>query len=710
MHVANRQNAGLKTGANPDEAILRGLRELPHPALRATLSHAREREHSFAPGGLGGRSSRVPSGWIQPRALVRPRTALLILLALRIFALDPTTASAHAAYDRSNPAANSIVPMAPARVEIWFTERLETSGTSAQLYNSSGQPVAGTASRLGDEPKQLILDLPGGLANGTYTVAWETLSADDGHPAQGYFAFTIGTEADVQQTVAPSVTTDSGAPQWMRTTSRWAALIGVAAATAIWPIWLFVFRPSFSPVWQAGPRLVDRTRRIAISALLLAFAGDLYALLVQAADLTTGTYLDRLQTVLTDTRYGRLWLLRIGLLLAYSVALLIAAWWWPQRRPGRTIVALLLALSLPLPISLNAHASAESTGRTVAIATNFVHLLAASVWIGGLFMLVGALVPSLRDLTARGRKVMLVRLLPRFSIIALTSWGVLIVTGLYQAWLEVGNLDGLLDTPYGRSLLIKLIILVPLLALAAFNLFVVTGRIRESPDSGSTVIWSKHLARAVSAEVVLVVILLLVVGRLTSLPPARGVLASRTSAIELSLQANDRTGTLTINPGAAGPNYYRLKLSGSAVPADSEALLRLNIPSQDIGEKEVKLTPVADGAFEGHGSELSIAGDWQITAIVRKVGEFQWQASTQTAIPAQAEPAPQPRPAWHFGTEGLLGLALIVAGVAGIVFALAAGRARLRLKISGIATCALIAGLLLLLQARTTTTTSATNG
>jgi copper transport protein len=547
--------------------------------------------------------------------------------------------------------------------------------------------------------------LPNGLGNGTYSVVWSTLSADDGHPAQGYFAFTIGTEADVQSVSTPTVSTSHGAPQWMRSSSRWAALLGLAAVVAIWPIWLFVLRPSYSPVWQAGPRLVHRAQRIAGIAFLFAFAGDFYALLVEAADLTNGTYVHRVQTLLTDTRYGELWILRIALLAAYSIALLIAAWWWPRHRPFRTIATLLIALALPLPFSLNAHASAETTGRASAIATDFVHLLAASIWIGGLFLLIGALIPSLRDLTPVGRRVVLTKVLPRFSTIALSAWGVLIVTGAYQAWLEVGNLDGLRNTSYGRTLLIKAAMLVPLLALAAFNLILVTKKIRSSKDAESTVAWTRRFIYAVGGEVVLVVLVLLVVGRLTSLPPARGVLALETVPIELPLTANGQNATLKVSPGAAGPNEYTLTLDGWSPPAGSEALVRLDYVPQDIGEKEVKLTAAANGTFTGTGSEFSLAGDWRISAIVRKIGDFQWQASSQTAIPDQPTRANQPGPAWHFGLSGLIGLVLLVIGIAGLVYAWSFARARLRLEIAGASVGALLVAALLLIGSHSTSST-----
>ena len=65
----------------------------------------------------------------------------------------------------------------------------------------------------------LVVALPAGLANGTYTVAWHNVSAADGHPKDGFFAFTIGTVADVGEAVA--VESDlGGPPAWLKTVSR----------------------------------------------------------------------------------------------------------------------------------------------------------------------------------------------------------------------------------------------------------------------------------------------------------------------------------------------------------------------------------------------------------------------------------------------------------------------------------------------------------
>jgi mono/diheme cytochrome c family protein len=284
---------------------------------------------------------------------------------------------------------------------------------------------------------------------------------------------------------------------------------------------------------------------------------------------------------------------------------------------------------------------------------------------------------------------------------------VLGITGLYSAWLQVGNLDGLRDTAYGTSLIWKLLLLLPVLLLAAFNLLVVSPRVKRGGDERATTRWSARFALAVGVELVIVIAVLFVVGRLTSQAPARETLAQEASQVALPLQAQDRTGTLTIAPAVSGPNHYRLDVSGDALPTDTEALVRLTPPGIQAGQKEVAMIRIGSNSFEAHGSELSINGDWQITVIVRKVGELQWQATTTLPIKATASTAALPRPAWRFSTSsGVAGLILLVGGLAALALGFSAGRTPLRKESAGLGVVALGVAAVLLLQGRTDATGS----
>ncbi len=647
-----------------------------------------------------------------PVTVLRPRAArrwplravplLVLLVDLVLQVLNPPAAGAHAFLKESDPPANALLSTAPAQVTLRFTEPLERAYSRAELYDQTGSVVPGAASRFVDDRYAMVVDLPAALPNGTYSVLWRTLSTADGHTAEGYVAFTVGTEADVRAVVPPApATTAGGPPDWVRAISRWLALLGLAATVAVWPTWLFVLRPAISPAWQLGPQLTRRVQGLTTAAVAFAVVGSVVALLVQAATTAGDAGLaSAVRTVLFETRYGTLWLVRLGLFLLFAAVLGGCAWWWPWRRPVAAGAALVLGALLPLPFSLIAHAAAQPVGRATSVAFDLLHLLAASLWVGGLFVLVGALAPTLHDLTPVGRRAVLARAIPRFSAIALVTWGVMTLTGVYSAWLQVGNLEALRETAYGRSLIIKLLLLVPLLALAAFNLLVVTRRIRRAEAAGAASAWSRRFVAAIVAESVLVVLVYLIVGRLVGQAPAREELGQTATRVAIPLEANGRPATLTLTPGTVGPNHYRLEVGVAPLPGEAEALLRVELPSHDTGQKQIELVRAAGNAFEGHGSELSITGDWEIQALVRRTSGGDWTARTTRAVGAISGTEGLPAPPWRFGPAGIAGLLLLTLGIAGLVIAWRAGRTPLRKESAGLAAVALVFGAILLLQAR----------
>jgi copper transport protein len=639
------------------------------------------------------------------------RAVVMVMLCIVAqLALPAGPVAAHAFLERSDPIANAVLPTAPQSISLIFTEPLETSYSRAELFDETGALVPGATATIGPEPRSMTVEIPPGLANGTYSLLWRTLSTVDGHTAQGYLPFTIGTEADVRIVASPAVETTAGAlPEWALSVARWLALLGMAAVAAVWPVWLIVVRPAISPAWQLGPKLTRRVRRYATGAFAFSLLANLGALVVQAvaisgpADLSNG-----LTTTLGDTRYGTWWLVRVGVLLVFAAVLLGTAWWWPWRRRPATVLALVASAALPLPFSMISHAGAEPAGQATAVAFDYVHLLGASLWAGGLLFLTVALAPTVRDLTAAGRRVVLGRALPRFSLLALISWGVMGFTGLYSSWLQVGNIPALTGTPYGQTLILKLILIVPLLALGAFNLAVVTRKLRAAESEEQVEGWSNHLVSALIAEAVIVTLLLGVVGMLIGTPPARQVMEQQAGSLRIALEAGGQTGTLVITPGTVGPNHYRLELgSGHEAhlrnPAVTDATLRLSLPERQTGQIDVPLIGAPSGGYEAHGSELAFPGDWQLQLTVRMPGQPDWVVATTEPISSSAAPAHIPAPPPLFGAAGVAALALLVLGIVGIAFALLGGTPVFRKEAAGLGAAAIIAGIVLLFQARLST-------
>ena len=250
---------------------------------------------------------------------------------------------------------------------------------------------------------------------------------------------------------------ESPAPQWMKTLSRWAALDGLVLLLAAWPVWSVVVRPSLGGVWRSGPGFLRRMKRYVLVATVFAIGGSLAALVVQSFAITDGSFLDKVLNTLGQTRYGRLWLVRIAMITLSALVLAGCGWWFVNRRRGEGVAAWTIAAALPIPFS--------------------VHLFAASLWIGGLAILAFVLLPGLRGLDPLHRRAVLVITIPRFSGLALISMAAIGVTGFYAGWLHVGNLTALQTTAYGQALIAKLAVLAVILGIAAVNLFVIERRL-----------------------------------------------------------------------------------------------------------------------------------------------------------------------------------------------------------------------------------------
>ena len=590
-----------------------------------------------------------------------------LLLGLIIAGGRPDQAAAHATLGSSDPPANEILSRSPGRVDLRFTEPVEEIYTKIILVDQNGAEIPGTSTVVdpGDATIARMV-IPDDLPRGTYSVVWRTLSAADGHRFSGYFAFTIGSSSDVQTVIPPSFSDSGGPPFWVEVLSRWFAFLTMSLLTGLWLTWVAVIRPALAPVWQVGPTVVTRVRRYALVAGLLYLVGSIGALLVQASGQSDGDLIGAINDTLVDTRWGRIWTLRLIVGALTTVVFLAAAWWWPRRRLLTLGGLLVLSALVPLPHALISHASAQNAGRGEAIFADYVHLLAMGLWIGGLGVIAATLTAS-GDLGPDGRKAFLVRLMPRFSAIAMTCWVALGLTGLYSGYLQIGSWSGLTDTPYGRALIYKLAILAAVLIVASINLLIVTRKIGTASTETAPG-WWRRFAALIALELIGVVAVLIFVGRMTSMEPARPILAERENQQSIAFTIGERSATLSMAPGTAGPNHFRLDIGGDPLPAKTEVSILLAPPVDMAGQKSVDLQRTTGNTFEAHSAEMSVVGDWGMTLTVSQVGAFQWSAELAHTA---AERKPGVRsisiPTWTLNGAGLIGFLALMAGVIGLI-------------------------------------------
>ncbi len=587
-----------------------------------------------------------------------------VLLLLLTF---PGEAGAHAALSRSEPTAGSVLAQSPVAIRLWFTEPLEQSYTGAELFDAAGEAVAGTSFAIAPEDPRLLVVMPPDLADGGYVVSWRTLSAADGHTLQGYFGFRVGDGA-TDEFVAPP--TDSSGVESARALTRGVALLGLAALIAIAPMMVGVLGPvaRMTPV-LTGAMLVP-LRRYALFAVTAALLGSVVALGAQAAAVVPDESLAvAMWTTLTETRYGQLWMLRLALLSLCSVTVALALWgreFW--RRPA-ALAGSGLAIAAPLPFSLLSHAAAQQEGRAAAIAADTLHLLAASVWVGGLFMLALVLLPALRPLPVGQRWQVLRTVFAQFSAIGLAAWAVLILSGLYATWLQVGTPAAIWETSYGQTLLLKAALLLPVLALAAFHLGL--GRSKSK-------VRGNRLGVTLVIEALLVVGVMLVVGRLIGLEPAREALMGRTPPqivvpLAFATPEEARDGRLIISPGATGSNTFTLEIDGPPLPGGTEGVLRFALADRALGAQELLLPAAGQNQFRADGSELALSGAWRIEAVVRAIGAFSWSSQVIVRVDESPPPVPPVNPSPRFAPMGIIGMIAIVIGIAALAAVVSRG-------------------------------------
>jgi methionine-rich copper-binding protein CopC len=122
---------------------------------------------------------------------------LYLLLLLGAFVLGGV-ARAHGDIERSEPAAEAVIPVAPAEVHIWFNQELfRREGVNViEVSGPDGTRVDGGDTQIDDDDrKHAFVSLRPELPPGLYMVSWRNLSAEDGHEGSGEFSFTVESAA-----------------------------------------------------------------------------------------------------------------------------------------------------------------------------------------------------------------------------------------------------------------------------------------------------------------------------------------------------------------------------------------------------------------------------------------------------------------------------------------------------------------------------------
>jgi copper transport protein len=664
------------------------------------------------------------------------RDVIASVLALLATCILAGSVVAHALLVRSTPEANAELAQAPATIEMWFSEPLESGLSTARVLDSSGRKIP-TGAALVDPSDHMHMTLPlGELKPGIYTVAYKTLSQVDGHEWFGSFPFTL-LNPDGSRPLGTAASVDgetrSETPTPAQVASRWLSLLGsiLFLGAPLFQRVVVVRKPSRTPeslaFEQRCAALVVKAIGVAAVAVV---AGSWLLAAIQATQLENIALLPRL---IYGTRVGALALARQALVVA---GLLVALWLtqaWPLRGrlrnmfvvaavaeaillllvllsalqgeatlaiitlPAIGIVAgltlrarrrshaaasrlweglLFLGLVALLTVSSGSHAGAVR-GSFWAVLGDYVHLLAAAAWIGGLLLLPILVLQVRRSPETRDRRA-LWSFVPRYSYLASFAVFLLIVTGVFNSLVEFPSVSSLFTTAYGRALIIKLLLMALVLGIAFLNNRLVHRRSNRPRNDAELL----RFNRQVGLEAMVSLALMFSVAVFVQTQPPGSLAAATPFQPDLPFNdivpADDLNVHVQVTPNRPGENRFWVHLyhtDGSPIGEVQLVRLVFNYRDAELGQANADLNPLGQDTFGLEGTYVNQSGLWDVSVYVRRRGMDDALADLRLDVPAPreattTEPASDPlqNPIPALPIDGLLGGMLIVVGVIPLIW------------------------------------------
>ncbi|MCJ7672099.1 MAG: copper resistance protein CopC/CopD [Acidimicrobiia bacterium] len=581
------------------------------------------------------------------------RGLAVLVLAGGVLVAGASPAFAHAELVESDPAPGAVLAKSPAAIALNFTETVQVENGGVRLFDADGDRVDQGAVEVSGSTVRAPVPK---LDDGSYVVTWRALSGDS-HPIQGAFTFQVGEGVGPGATsrevtgLADRLLGEQGGDKIV------GAMYGIVRGLVFAGLALLIGGAVFAAAISPRARRSRRARAIVGVGWVVTLVASIVGLLIYGP-YVSGLGLGEMfsTSLLGDTvgeRFGQIWLVRIVVLLV-AVPLLavlfrrsdadadadadaeparLPAWWLP--------VGAVAAIVLAATPGLAGHAVSGDWVR-VAVVADTLHVLAMAVWLGGIVVLAAVTLRSRATIDQLRESV------PRFSRVALGCIAVLAATGAFQTWRQVGSLDALRSTDYGRILMVKLVLFAAIVVFAAFSREVVlrlfgepapsspkmpavTGGSDDDPvvpatasavatngyesDDASEIL---YLRRSVWAEIVLAVAVLAATALLVNAAPARTAVAqgSEVGTSGVTMKSKKAWVDFSATPGVAGANEIHANtFTPSGAPLDvKELTVTIALPDQKIAPIDIPLRRLTPGHYFAPGFDVPINGDWRVTA------------------------------------------------------------------------------------------------
>ncbi|WP_165842295.1 copper resistance CopC/CopD family protein [Paenibacillus xerothermodurans] len=512
---------------------------------------------------------------------------LLAVFAMIIFILlIPHRAGAHATLIRATPAANAELPQSPPRILLEFNEQLEASAFYIKVFDANKKSVTNTQARINATHTAIELDLPA-LPKGHYVVTYHVISAD-GHPVEGTYLFAVGQSLDgpptepganIQHSPAAGLSLGPDLMDMLNFALRIIYYVFLLVLSG-WVIWL-----RFGQVSDSGTSAmlegwrVQLLRAYVLVFLLLMFT-HLYSM---AGDGGAETLL----ALFTRTGIGYVWITTLVVSLLGFVLL------------GRSLLLdVLWVILLWLLKSLNGHAAAfEPTAQTITL--DVIHLAAASLWMGGLLMLI--VLCYRKGEVAR-------KFFERFSPAAGAAMILLTVSGIFMVLIYLPDIRYVIETNWGKMLLVKSALVV--LVIISGMLLRRSYRKRSADRPSALLMFDGVLALLIAA----------IVGIFTYLSPL-----PENQPLNWHAMGGTIHMTTQITPNAPGVNDFTVKAwLPEELGKPKQVVLKLhNLSMPEMAAIEVPLSYTEDmtseesfglkrHTYKARGAYMPYPGDWRI--------------------------------------------------------------------------------------------------
>lgn len=485
------------------------------------------------------------------------RSAVAAALALAV-TVTPATVAAHAALLESSPPDGAALDAAPREIVLRFNEPVEP--VFVRLLDARGTPRA--VLDAAPYAAELRLAAPAGLDAGSYVVSYRVVSADS-HPISGSLVFGIGAEPPAAAHAPSSIW---GAAVVVHRFLYDATLPTVAGITLFL---ILVGGGRAAPVIRRGFWLFVGLGAVAAAAGVAVKGGEIGALrlaLISSAGFAAATAL-------------------VGLALLFAGRLM------RHRGPALAGVAAIAASYV-----VSGH-TAVADPRWLASLCLFIHILAASFWIGSLWPLLAVLRYAPEDAP---------RTVVRFSALAMWLVPVLLAAGIAMAAINLGSLTALIEEPYGRLLVLKSAGVAALLGLAAWNKW----RLTQRKD------W-RRLAHSIRAEIVIAGCVLAITAALSQTPPPASIHRHHaTAGTTTAVVAGRRLALIRLDPASVGVNRLTVRFADFQA---MEAVAELALPQ--VGIEPIRRTLSGDREFTAEVA-LPVAGRWRV-AVDALVSDFE---------------------------------------------------------------------------------------